>query len=144
MKHLRTKLPNFFLISLALATVLSTLPPPVAKAGVVGVGRRTGGIAEIDLVSAVNGSTVVRSLPTQEGAPQGLGATGDSIRILDVTTGLQLGNGNTIVDGHGQDLGGQYTIVLPKPLTTGQRIQALNVTRNFYSSTVIICLRSCH
>src|SRR5258705_11888543 len=82
MKHLKTKLPDFFLISLALATVLSTLPPPAAKAGDVGVGRRTGGIVEIDLVSAVNGSTVVRSLPPQEGAPQGLGATGDSIRIL--------------------------------------------------------------
>jgi hypothetical protein len=138
MNYFKTKSPNFFLLSLAFTTVLLSTLPHAAKAGDVGVGRRTGGIAEIDLVSALNGSTVVRSLPTQEGAPQGFGDVGDDMQILDVTTGLQLGSGKTTDDGHAHDLGGQYEIVLPKPLTTGQRIQAFNVDRKFYSSTVTV------
>jgi DNA-binding beta-propeller fold protein YncE len=132
MEHLRIRLYLLLLVLFALAGVLAAALPRAAEAGDAGVGRRMGGIAEIDLVSAVNGSTVVRSLPTQEGAPQGFGALSDVIRILDLATGVALGNGNTSADG-------QYAVVLPnKPLVTGQGIQAFNVTRGFYSSGVTV------
>ena len=129
--RMKTSLPPLSFTILALISVFLVPPSCVVEAGDVGTGRRTGGIAEIDLVSAVHGSMVVRSLPTQEGAPQGLGALSDVIQIVNLANGALLGGGNTSADG-------QYNIVLPKPLTAGQRIQAVNVTRNFYSSGVVV------
>ncbi len=134
MKGPRKKCILFFFFAAAM-NLFSTTLPRKTEAGDVGVGRRTGGIAEIDLVSAVNGSTVVRSLPTQEGAPQGFGDLSDLIRILDVTTGAVLGS-------RASDADGQYAVLLEQPLVTGQRIQAFNVDRNFYSSTVTVSVSS--
>lgn len=131
MTHLRISPHVLPLMILALASVFFASLPHAVEAGDVGVGRRTGGIAEIDLVSAVHGSTAVRSLPTQEGAPQGFLSGPDAIRILDLTTGLPLGNGTTSADG-------QYKVLLSKPLTVGQRIQAVNVTRGFSSAGVTV------
>lgn len=112
------------LVTFVLVSVLSAALPRTVEAGDVGVGRRIGGIAEIDLVSAVNGSTVARSLPTQEGAPE-------IIRIIDVDANVVLASGAASADG-------QYAIVLPQPLATGQHIQAFNDTENFYSSSVLV------
>src|SRR5262245_9635032 len=71
------------LIALIVTSLLAAALPDRVEAGDIGVARRTGGIAEIDLVSAVAGSTVVRSLPSQEGAP-------GTIRVIDVTTNTEL------------------------------------------------------
>jgi hypothetical protein len=126
---LKSPVPFLGVLTLVIAFSASLLRP--VEAGDAGTGRRQGGLPEPDPVSTVNGSTVVRSLPTQEGAPQGFGALSDSVRILDLATGVPLGNGNTSADG-------QYNVVLSKPLITGQRIQAVNVTRGFYSSGVTV------
>ena len=135
MMQYRKKRPVYLLplvVFVLVSAFSAALPRPVDAAD-AGVGRRTGGIVEIDLVSAVKDSTVVRSLPTQEGAPQGFGALSDVIRIIDLATGAVLSkNGSTT------SADGQYNAELFKPLVTDQRIQAFNVTRGFYSSGVTV------
>lgn len=106
--------------------LLAATWPAGVEAGDVGVARRTGGIAEIDLVTAVVGSTVVRSLPSQEGAP-------GTIRIIDIAL-----NANVVLASGVASADGQYAIVLPNRLLLGQRIQAFNATKGYYSATVIV------
>ncbi len=111
-------------IILVVVSLFAAVPPDRVEAGDVGVARHTGGIAEIELVSAVAGSTVVRSLASQEGAP-------GTIRILDVTTNAVLGSVAASADG-------QYAVVLSNRLVVGQRIQAFNLTKNYYSASVVV------
>ena len=127
MQYHKTKPHVLPLIALVVTSLLAAALPDGVEAGDVGVASSTGGIVEIRLESAVAGSTVVRSLPSQEGAP-------GTIRIIDVTANTELASGSASSDG-------QYTIVFPpakNQLFLGQRIQAINLTKGYYSSTVIV------
>ena len=127
MQYHKTKPHVLPLIALVVTSLLAAALPYSVEAGDVGVASSTGGIVEIRLESAVAGSTVVRSLPSQEGAP-------GTIRIIDVTANTELASGSASSDG-------QYTIVFPpakNQLFPGQRIQAINLTKGYYSSTVIV------
>lgn len=115
---------SLFLFSLCLSCPVFFTAPLLVQAGDVGVGRRTGGIAEIDPLSAVAGSTEVRSLPTQQGAP-------GPIRVREPATGAILGNGMANAEG-------QYAIPLSSPLVTSQIIQAENTRKNFFSSGIAV------
>jgi DNA-binding beta-propeller fold protein YncE len=122
------KFPLLPLLALIVLSLVVVARPDRAAACDAGVARRTGGIAEIDLVSAVVGSTVVRSLPSQEGA----GAP-DTIQIIHVAAAVNvvLASGPATADG-------QYAIAVPIPLVAGQRIQAFNSTKGYYSATVTV------
>ncbi|NOT54981.1 MAG: hypothetical protein HOP18_10280 [Deltaproteobacteria bacterium] len=128
MNLLKTTRHGWPLITLIIVTMLTTALPDGVEAGDVGVARSTGSIAEIGMESAVAGSIVVRSLRAQEGAP-------GAIQILDIAPA-----GNIVLNSGPVAAGpdGQYTVPLLKPLVVGQRIQAFNVTKGYYSSTVIV------
>lgn len=98
---------------------LAMLPP--AQAGDAGIGRRAAAIAEIDLGSAVEQSTEVRSLASQEGAP-------GAIEIRDLTSATVVGNGTA-------DSEGQYAIKTT-PLVAAHVIQAVHTTKQYFSSGV--------
>jgi hypothetical protein len=122
------KIKSYVLLVIAfiVASLLAAARPESVEAGDVGVARRTGGIAEIDLVSAVAGSTVVRSLPSQEGAP-------GTIQIINVTAAA-----NVVFASAPATPDGQYEVVLPNRLVAGQRIQAFNDTKDFYSASIVV------
>lgn len=123
-----TKFPIVPLIAFIMTSFLAVARPDRVAACDAGVAKNTRSIAEIDLVSTVVGSKVVRSLPSQEaeGAPA-------TIRIIEVkpTANVVLGSGLATADG-------QYTIELLNPLVLGQRIQAFNATKGYYSATVTV------
>jgi len=126
MQYHKTTPHVFPVIALVVVSLLAAALPGSVEAGDIGVARRTGGIAEIDLVSAVAGSTVVRSLPSQEGAP-------GTIQIINVTL-----NSNVVLASGPATPDGQYAVVLPNRLVVGQRIQAFNATKAFYSASVTV------
>lgn len=126
MKYDKTKPHGLFIITLVVVSLLAAALPDGVEAGDVGVARSTRGIVELDLVSTVAGSTVVRSLPSQEGAP-------GTIRIINVTP-----NANVVLASGLASSDGQYAVVLPNRLVVGQRIQAFNATKGYYSSTVVV------
>lgn len=126
MQYHKAKPHGLFIITLVVVSLLAAALPDGVEAGDVGVASSKGGIAEISLVTAVAGSIVVRSLPTQQGAP-------GTIRIINVTP-----NANVVLASGLASPDGQYAVVLPNRLVVGQRIQAFNATKGYYSSTVIV------
>lgn len=104
----------------AAAVGLLVLPPPAWAPAGAGKGRRLVGIAEIDPLSAVAGSSEARSFPSMEAEP-------GKIEIRDVLNGIVLGSARTRRDG-------SYRVRLDAPLVSGQIIQAFNITRGYCSS----------
>jgi hypothetical protein len=121
---MRTILNRYFPFVVLLACFSAVQWNAVVHAGDVGVGRRAGGIAEIDPLSAVAGSTEVRSMSTLEGSP-------GVMQIRALPNGAVLGNGVANAEG-------QYAISLAAPLVVGQGIQAVNTTKQFFSSGIIV------
>ncbi len=118
------RLQKWATVSVLMCAGLVTLPH-AAYAPDVGVGRRAAAVAEIDLVSAVAGSTEVRSLATQE-------ADAGKIEIRDVASGTALGSAGAKKDG-------QYAVRVI-PLAGGQVIQAVKKRKalNIQSSAVTV------
>ncbi len=121
---MRNTLNRYFLVVVLLALGSGIRWRAVAHAGDVGVGRRAGGIVEIDPLSAVAGSTEVRSLSMLEGSP-------GPMQIRALSNGAVLGNGVANAEG-------QYAISLAAPLMIGQGIQAVNTAKQFFSSGIIV------
>lgn len=128
MRYHTMKLSILPLIAFMATSFLAVTRPDHVAACDAGVAKNTRSIAEIDPVSTVVGSTVVRSLPSQEaeGAPA-------TIQIIHVAAAANvvLASGPATEDG-------QYAVVLPNPLVLGQRIQAFNSTKGYYSATVTV------